>query len=131
MTTIAVANKAMPAVGLGLWKIEREATARTVQDAISIGYRHIDSACDYGNEAEAGEGLDLDVYWRSILHHDEEAPGCTHQETRPEGIELFTFGAYAHLPREGRSLARTLARVDGGLRYGCETPAVESRWRFT
>jgi hypothetical protein len=82
-------------------------------------------------EAEAGEGLDLDVYWRSILHHDEEAPGCTHQETRPEGIELFTFGAYAHLPREGRSLARTLARVDGGLRYGCETPAVESRWRFT
>jgi D-xylose reductase len=57
MTTIAVANKAMPAVGLGMWKIEREATARTVQDAISIGYRHIDSACDYGNEVEAGQGI--------------------------------------------------------------------------
>lgn len=57
MTTIAVGNKAMPAVGLGTWKIEREATARTVQDAISIGYRHIDSACDYGNEVEAGEGI--------------------------------------------------------------------------
>jgi len=57
MTTIAVGNKAMPAVGLGTWKIEREATARAVQDAISIGYRHIDSACDYGNEVEAGEGI--------------------------------------------------------------------------
>ena len=57
MTTIAVGNKAMPAVGLGIWKIEREATARAVQDAISIGYRHIDSACDYGNEVEAGEGI--------------------------------------------------------------------------
>ncbi len=80
--------------------------------------------------AEAGEGLDLNVYWRSILHHDEEAPSCTHLQARPEGIELFTFGAFAYLPREGRSLARTLARVDGGLRYGCEMPAVESRWRF-
>jgi len=57
MTTIAVGNNAMPAVGLGIWKIEREATARTVQDAISIGYRQIDSACDYGNEVEAGEGI--------------------------------------------------------------------------
>ena len=57
MTTISVGNEAMPAVGLGTWKIEREATARAVQDAISIGYRNIDSACDYGNEVEAGEGI--------------------------------------------------------------------------
>lgn len=57
MTTIGVGNSEMPAVGLGLWKTDREATAQTVQDAISIGYRHIDSACDYGNEVEAGEGI--------------------------------------------------------------------------
>ena len=57
MTTIAVGNTTMPAVGLGIWKIDREATAQAVQDAISIGYRHIDSACDYGNEVEAGEGI--------------------------------------------------------------------------
>ncbi len=57
MTTIAVGNTTMPAVGLGIWKIAREATARAVQDAISVGYRHIDSACDYGNEVEAGEGI--------------------------------------------------------------------------
>lgn len=57
MTNITVANEAMPAVGLGMWKIEREITAHTVQAAISIGYRHIDSACDYGNELEAGEGI--------------------------------------------------------------------------
>ena len=80
--------------------------------------------------AEAGDGLDLQVYWRAILHHDEQAPGCTHLETKPAGIELFTFGASAYLPREDRSFSRTIARVDGGLRYGCETPAVESRWRF-
>ena len=57
MTTIQVGNAAMPAVGLGIWKIDREDTARAVQDAIELGYRHIDSAADYGNEREAGEGI--------------------------------------------------------------------------
>jgi D-xylose reductase len=48
---------AMPAIGLGLWKIERERAAATVEEAARCGYRHFDSACDYGNEAEVGEGL--------------------------------------------------------------------------
>ncbi len=47
----------MPAVGLGLWKIDRPAAADAVVRAIRAGYRHFDSACDYGNEAEAGDGL--------------------------------------------------------------------------
>ena len=46
-----------PPVGLGLWKIDRERTADVVAEAIRLGYRHLDSACDYGNEAEAGEGM--------------------------------------------------------------------------
>jgi D-xylose reductase len=48
---------AMPAVGLGLWKIDPARVASIVQDAVEIGYRHFDSACDYGNEAAVGEGL--------------------------------------------------------------------------
>ncbi|HEY2147250.1 MAG TPA: aldo/keto reductase, partial [Pirellulales bacterium] len=48
---------AMPAVGLGLWKIDRPAAADSLVRAIRAGYRHFDSACDYGNEAEAGDGL--------------------------------------------------------------------------
>jgi D-xylose reductase len=47
----------VPSVGLGLWKIENEITADTVQSAIQCGYRHFDSACDYGNEIESGQGL--------------------------------------------------------------------------
>ena len=54
---IDVADKAMPAVGLGLWKIDTEQTADVVCNAIEIGYRHLDSAADYGNELEVGEGI--------------------------------------------------------------------------
>ena len=79
------------------------------------------------DEAEKAGGLSLDVYWDSVLHHDPEAPGCTHLETRPDDIELFTFGAFAVLPREGRALKRIVSRENGGLRYGCQNRAVESR----
>jgi D-xylose reductase len=47
----------MPVVGLGFWKISPEATADTVQQAIAAGYRHLDCACDYGNEPQVGEGI--------------------------------------------------------------------------
>lgn len=47
----------MPPIGFGLWKIPREDTAATVVEAVRAGYRHFDSAADYANEAETGEGL--------------------------------------------------------------------------
>ena len=50
-------GRAMPTVGLGLWKIPRGSAADTVVGAIRAGYRHLDGACDYGNEAEVGEGI--------------------------------------------------------------------------
>jgi len=46
-----------PAIGLGLWKIARSEAPAIVEEAIRTGYRHIDSACDYGNEMEAGAGI--------------------------------------------------------------------------
>lgn len=50
-------GRRMPAVGLGLWKIEPSAVPSLVQDAVRVGYRHLDSACDYGNEEAVGEGI--------------------------------------------------------------------------
>lgn len=44
-------------IGLGLWKIPLEDCANTVYNAIKVGYRHLDSACDYGNEREVGQGI--------------------------------------------------------------------------
>lgn len=55
--SIKVGRTKMQSVGLGLWKIERERVAHVVKQAIQIGYRHLDSAADYGNELEVGHGI--------------------------------------------------------------------------
>ena len=46
-----------PSVGLGLWKMPKPELTFLVKEAIRLGYRHLDSACDYGNEPQAGEGI--------------------------------------------------------------------------
>ena len=50
-------NFTIPPVGFGLWKIPNELCAERVYQAVQAGYRHFDSASDYGNELEVGEGL--------------------------------------------------------------------------
>ncbi len=55
--SINLQHGAMPAVGMGLWKLEKDQAATAVEDAIRIGYRHLDSACDYANEREVGIGI--------------------------------------------------------------------------
>jgi diketogulonate reductase-like aldo/keto reductase len=45
----------IPIVGLGTWAL-RDVT-RIVEQAIRIGYRHIDTAQMYGNETEVGQGV--------------------------------------------------------------------------
>ncbi len=47
----------MPGLGLGLWKIESDRVPGLISEAISTGYRHFDSAADYGNEEAVGQGI--------------------------------------------------------------------------
>ena len=54
---MTLTNRKIPAVGLGLWKIANNTCADLVYEAIKIGYRHLDCACDYGNEIGVGEGI--------------------------------------------------------------------------
>lgn len=58
MPTIQFKNgDEMPMIGLGTWKSNEGVVYRAVQDAIRIGYRHIDCAFNYGNEAEIGQAI--------------------------------------------------------------------------
>lgn len=47
----------IPVLGLGTWMIAADKTAQAVREALNLGYRHIDTAQAYGNEAEVGEGV--------------------------------------------------------------------------
>jgi diketogulonate reductase-like aldo/keto reductase len=50
----------MPAIGLGTFgsdHVSAKTVAEAVYDAVHLGYRHIDCASVYGNEAEIGEAL--------------------------------------------------------------------------
>ena len=47
----------IPKLALGTWLIEGAAAKDAVKNAIENGYRHIDTAQAYGNEAEVGEGI--------------------------------------------------------------------------
>ncbi|MFT5138029.1 MAG: D-xylose reductase [Arenicella sp.] len=47
----------IPQIGFGLWKVPRQSCAEVVYQAIKSGYRHLDSASDYGNEVEVGDGI--------------------------------------------------------------------------
>jgi len=47
----------IPAIGYGTWQTPDDVTAEYVKTALDLGYRHIDTAWAYGNEAGVGEGV--------------------------------------------------------------------------
>ena len=47
----------IPQLGFGLYKVPAGDAARLSRAAIEIGYRHLDTAAFYANEAEVGEAV--------------------------------------------------------------------------
>jgi diketogulonate reductase-like aldo/keto reductase len=56
-TTISTDAITLPALGFGTWQLEGDDARHGVEAALDAGYRHIDTAQIYGNEAEVGQGL--------------------------------------------------------------------------
>ncbi|WP_291838979.1 aldo/keto reductase [Brevundimonas sp.] len=55
--TITVDGHTIPLLGFGTWNLEPADARRMVAEALRIGYRHIDTAWIYKNEAAVGDGI--------------------------------------------------------------------------
>jgi 2,5-diketo-D-gluconate reductase A len=71
---------AIPQLGFGVFQIDPSETAKAVEHALGVGYRHIDTAEMYRNEREVGEGIRAagvdraDVYVTSKLNNGYHEP---------------------------------------------------------
>jgi 2,5-diketo-D-gluconate reductase A len=78
-------GQTIPQFGFGVFQIEPKNTAAAVSTALKAGYRHIDTAEMYGNEAEVGEavaasGLDRgEVFITSKLNNDAHEPDAARE----------------------------------------------------
>ncbi len=57
MQVIEANGARIPLLGLGTWELRGRACTRVVEQALRLGYRHIDTAQIYENEREVGDGL--------------------------------------------------------------------------
>lgn len=57
MINFEIQNKFVPALGFGTWKLSGQTCIDSIRYALDVGYRHIDTAQIYENEAEVGSAL--------------------------------------------------------------------------
>ena len=53
----ATHHTAIPAIGLGTFRLQGQVVIDSVTTGLEVGYRHIDTAQIYGNEAEVGQAI--------------------------------------------------------------------------
>lgn len=57
MKILSTEKLTMPALGLGTWPLKERDCEAAVESALGLGYRHLDTAEMYGNEAAVGAGM--------------------------------------------------------------------------
>ena len=103
----------IPLVGLGTWELRGRVCARVVEQALRLGYRHIDTAEMYGNEEAIGAALAASRIPRKDLHittkvwNDNLAPDAIRRafETSLRKLRLEQIDLYlVHWPARGMNL---------------------------
>ena len=129
MDFIEAKSARIPAIGLGTWELRGRNCARLVEQALKLGYRHIDTAQIYENERDVGDGLRAsgirrdDVFVTTKVWTTHFAPNDLERSTkeslarlRLSEVDLLllhwpnphvplaeTLGALAHVKRLGLS----------------------------
>jgi 2,5-diketo-D-gluconate reductase B len=110
----------IPALGLGTWDLRGAVCTNVVEEALRLGYRHIDTAEMYGNETEVGEGLrasgvDRDeVFITTKVWPDHLAPVDLERATKDSLARLRLASVdllLIHWPNPSIPLAGTIAAL--------------------
>ena len=126
-----IKGERIPSLGLGTYRLTGEACSRAVERALSMGYRHVDTAQMYGNEAEVGQGIEAsgvdreEVFvttkvWPSDFEHD-RVIRTTHESLRKLGVDHIDL-LLMHWPPNGVPLGETLGAMrelqdEGSVRH--------------
>lgn len=113
-------GRGMPQLGLGVWQSPPEQTATAVQAALAEGYRHIDTAAIYHNEAEVGDGLRRSglkrealfvttKLWNNMHHEAEKALTASLKALALDYVDLYLVHWPA--PSQGSHVAAWKALV--------------------
>jgi 2,5-diketo-D-gluconate reductase B len=102
--------RGMPRLGIGTWEnTDPDACKTAVKRALEMGYRHVDTAQIYGNEADVGRGIAAaevpreDVFLATKVWIDSLAPEDVRQSTEVSldklGVEYVDL-LYVHWPAD-------------------------------
>ena len=117
----------MPRLGLGTWEQTGDDATRTVDTALGLGYRHIDTAQAYGNEAEVGAGIakagvDRDDLWVTTKIWNDHIPDRIAASTEEslddlglDHVDLLLLHWPVAMEDLGRSMAELTALQERGL----------------
>jgi 2,5-diketo-D-gluconate reductase A len=84
---------AMPLVGLGTWQLRGRRAYEAVSYALEVGYRHLDTATIYGNEAEVGRALhDSGLRRREVFLTTKLPPSSVGRERETIAASLRALG---------------------------------------
>jgi 2,5-diketo-D-gluconate reductase B len=120
MARITTHRLTMPKLGLGTWTMRGADCTASVLGALALGYRHIDTAAMYGNEAAIGAALAqtkvprADIHLTSKVWPDNLAPDAMRRsldtslsDLRTSYVDLFLI----HWPRPDMNLADALTTL--------------------
>ena len=117
MEAITVKNVTVPALGFGTWALSGNAAYQVTRMVLDLGYRHLDTAQIYGNEAEIGRAIrDSGIPRAEIFLTTKIAPGNlrkadvrrSHEESLKRlGLDQVDL-LLIHWPNAGIPLGETL-----------------------
>ncbi|RAI40591.1 aldo/keto reductase [Rhodoplanes roseus] len=120
MQVVEANGARIPAIGLGTMTLKGDTCVEIVSAALGMGYRHLDTAQMYGNEAEVGQGLKAsglkreDVFLTTKVWHSNLAP-ADFERTFEESLKKldlpFVDLLLIHWPNGNVPLAGTMAAL--------------------